>query len=135
MMTPSMGEPIIRDAFDRGDCVLTFGDNVIVRTTHASENAAIAGAQAQVMGETTPSVTGVSVIGNPKRDYAIALSIKSSGKNVWIDPELVEFADHGAGTTFSLKGIPKGWTRTADGKWQESKLGIITRIRRWFQRK
>ncbi len=129
-----MDDTQLVDGFDRGECSLSFGDNVLVRTTPATEAAGIAGAAAQVMGETTPSVTEVTVIGEPERDYAVAVAIDESDENYWIDPNLLDFVDHGAGTTIGLKGVSKEWTRNAEGEWEESRTGFFARIKRWFRK-
>lgn len=42
---------------------ISFGDNVRVRSTDLSESVGLAGLAGQVYGETTPSKTGVELIG------------------------------------------------------------------------
>ena len=130
-----MHDTKVVDGFDRGDCPLTIGDNVMVRKTPITEAAGIAGAMAQVMGETTPSVTGVEVIGKPKRDYAVAIWMEGTDGSYWIDPDLLEFKDHGPGTTMTLAGVSGEWTRDADGQWRQSRVGFIERITRCFRKR
>ena len=87
------------------------------------------------MGETTPSVTGVTVIGKPKRDYAVFVSIDKTSQDCWIDPDLLEFVDRNPGITMTLDGVPKKWTRNADGEWSESGVGFVGRIKQWLRKR
>jgi hypothetical protein len=48
-----------------------FGDHVRIRATEETERLRLAGREGVVFGWTTPSVTGVEVIGTPAEDYAI----------------------------------------------------------------
>jgi len=73
------------------------------------------------LGEvTTPSVTGVQVLGESAEDCAFNVYIESVDRDAWFSRELLEFVDHAAGTTMTLTGIPKIWTRTNTGEWSES---------------
>jgi hypothetical protein len=69
---------------------ITFGDNVRLRSTPETEALGLAGQVGQVYGETTPSVTGVTVVG-----------------------QIV-------GSEIRLDGVPKKWTRSASGDWVKS---------------
>jgi hypothetical protein len=73
----------------------------------------------QVYGQTTPSVTGVEVIGEMNQDYAVNVHFEELNAEFWFAPELVEFMDHGTGTTITLDGIKKKWVRNKDGGWDE----------------
>jgi hypothetical protein len=103
----------------------------------------------QVYGETTPSVTGVEVIGAVQEDYAInvflnernealwfapdlvevigavqedyAINVFLNERNeaLWFAPDLIEFVDHAPGTEIRVDGVPKKWTRNARGEWIE----------------
>jgi hypothetical protein len=98
---------------------LSFGDNVRVRSTPETESRSIAGLRGQIYGETTPSVTGIAVVGTLQSDYAINVQFVDRQDSVWIAPELVEFLDHGAGTEITLEGVQKKWTRGSSGEWIE----------------
>ena len=63
-----------------GNGPIGFGDNVRVRSTPNTRDCPVAGLVGKVLGETTPSVTGVQVIGELKTDYA--LNPKNSLKKV-----------------------------------------------------
>ena len=64
----------------QADSSISFGDNVRVRVTTVTEERGLAGMCGQVCGETTPSLTGVDAIGNPKTDYAINVFFESQKK-------------------------------------------------------
>ena len=101
------------------DSNISFGDNVRVRSTPVTEECGLAGLSGQVYGETTPSVTGVEVIGEIKTDYAIDVFFESQKKSYWLTSELLEFVDHAAGTEITLEGVPKKWVRAPSGDWIE----------------
>ena len=102
------------------DTPITFGDNVRVVATPETENVRLAGLTGEVYGHTTPSVTNVDVIGDLTDDFAINVHFEERDESYWFVPQLLEFVDHGAGTEITLDGVPKKWTRNADGGWDES---------------
>lgn len=102
---------------------MSFGDNVRIRVTKATEAAGVAGLKGQVYGESTPSVTGVEVIGSPLSNFAINVHIAERDEGFWFAPELVEFLDHAAGTEVRLDGLDMRWIRTAEGSWKEKSAG------------
>src|SRR5579862_8563638 len=93
---------------------ITFGDNVRVRDTPITRARSLSGLNGQVYGHTTPSITRVEVIGELLTDYAINVHFKDGGHSLWFAPELLEFIDHGGGTTVKV-GRGKEWTRQTDG--------------------
>jgi|GEM_PF-1467179 len=95
----------------------TFGDNVRIRSTPETEAVRIAGAPGSVSGFTTPSVTNVEVIGTLQDDYALAVSIDTTGETYWLPPELVEFVDHAPGTELWVSGSRSKSVRTETGEW------------------
>jgi hypothetical protein len=96
-----------------------FGDRVRVRATPAIEAAGLAGLVGDVYGETTPSVTGVQIVGDLKEDYAVNVHFEQREGEFWFNPDDLEFVDHAPGTTITLKGIDKKWVRTESGEWEE----------------
>lgn len=96
---------------------ISFGDNVRVRSTDVSESVGLAGLVGQVYGETTPSKTGVEVIGQSTNDYAINVFFVERDESVWIVPELLEFVDHASGTEFQVEGASEKFLRDARGEW------------------
>jgi hypothetical protein len=95
---------------------LSFGDNVRIRYAPSTEAAGIAGCVGQIYGETTPSVTKPEVVGELFRDYAINVNFPELGRNVWLAEQLLDFVDHGAGTTMTIGGTTL--VRRADGEWE-----------------
>ncbi|HEY0099884.1 MAG TPA: hypothetical protein VGB76_13130 [Pyrinomonadaceae bacterium] len=75
-----------------------------------------------VQGETTPSVTGVEVIGELKDDYAVHVFFEERDEGFWFAPEILEFVDHAAGTELRLDGVAKKWVRSESGEWVESEV-------------
>ncbi len=102
---------------------ISFGDHVRVRPTPETETHGVAGLCGQVYGETTPSVTGVSVIGTVRHDYALNVHFDGRAQTLWFAPELLEFVDPAPGTEIRLDGVPKKWTRSASGEWIETEDG------------
>jgi hypothetical protein len=82
----------------------------------------LAGLKGEAFGVTTPSVTGVEVIGALTADVAINVHFPSLDKDFWFAPELPEFLDHGAGTVIMI-GTHK-LVRNGDGSWFEEKTGL-----------
>jgi hypothetical protein len=100
----------------------SFGDNVRIRTSAQTEAKGVAGLVGQVWGQTTPSETGVAVIGEVTSDYAINVFFKDRDESFWFAPALVEFVDHGPGTEIALEGAATKWVRTESGEWREESL-------------
>jgi len=97
----------------------TLGDNVRIRESPDTQSKGVAGLTGQVYGQTTPSQTGVEVIGEGNSDYAINVFFKDRNESFWFAPALVEFIDHGAGTEVTIAGAAKKWIRTESGEWRE----------------
>ena len=104
-----------------------FGDNVRVIATPVTEELGIAGVTGNVHGETTPSVSGVEVIGNLTDDFALNVQ-PEQGEGLWIVPSLLEFIDHAPGTEIIVGDIRA--VRQENGSWKESR---ITRKRPWWK--
>lgn len=98
-------------------------DNVRVLSSDITVQRGLAGLTGNVYGETTPSITGVSVIGELKSDYAINVHFEERNESLWFAPELLEFVNHAPGTVITIKGVPKNWIRTESGDWQEEAVG------------
>jgi hypothetical protein len=96
---------------------ITFADRVRIRFTETTEILGVAGQMGIVNGRTTPSVTGVEVIGNTYKDFAIAVTLESQTKQLWFAEEVLEFVDHGAGTTVEVAG--QKLIRDEYGHWRE----------------
>ncbi|MGJ4786942.1 hypothetical protein [Leptospira koniambonensis] len=100
---------------------MNFGDNVKIKSNDITQKLDLAGKTGQIYGETTPSVTGVEIIGAGENDYALSVYFEDSNEQLWFSADLLEFIDHAPGTTMSL-GIGKNkkkWVRNAQGEWIE----------------
>jgi hypothetical protein len=69
---------------------LTEGSEARVRSTPETEALGLAGLSGPIFGETQPSSSRVSVIGQPADDYAIAVHLEARGKTFWFAPDLLE---------------------------------------------
>lgn len=114
-----------------------FGDDVRIRHTPETEAAGYAGRVGKVYGFTQPSIVGEPVIGEVVDDFALNVFFAEQEEGAWFAPELLELADHGAGTGLRLDGDPRKWVRTATGEWEEVDLPPEPRswkakVRRFF---
>jgi hypothetical protein len=96
---------------------ITFGDRVRIRPTETTEILGVAGQMGIVNGRTTPSITRVDVIGNSYKDLAIAVALEAQTEQLWFAEEVLEFVDHGAGTTVEVAG--RKLIRDEHGHWRE----------------
>jgi hypothetical protein len=97
--------------------VIDMFDNVRVRQTPETIRLGLAGRVGQVFGDTTPSVTGVEVIGDRSADKAYNVSIEGQSADLWFAPEQIELVDHAPGTDIRIGN--KRLVRQADGSWRE----------------
>lgn len=95
-----------------------FGDTVRIKASPVTTERNLAGLRGTVYGETTPSVTGVEVIGYEGADYAINVMIESTREAHWFAPHLVEFVDHAVGTEIRIGD--HRMVRQADGEWKKA---------------
>jgi hypothetical protein len=98
---------------------ISFGDDVRVRATPATQAAGVAGLIGSVAGETTPSATKAVVIGDLSEDYALNVYFEDREEGVWFAPDQLEFVDHAVGTEIVLTGVEKKWVRNEAGGWDE----------------
>jgi hypothetical protein len=96
---------------------ISFGDTVRIRATAETERLSLSERTGTVYGWTTPSVTGVPVIGSIEKDSALAVKLEGQNDPLWFDPDLVEFVNHSPGTTATVGN--RGFKRNAEGKWIE----------------
>ncbi len=99
--------------------MLDFGDSVRIKASPETEALGIACRSGIFYGFTTPSVSGIVVVGSKTEDLAYSISIEEMNQRFWLAPDLVEFEDHGAGTEIRLDGVRKTWRREANGSWTE----------------
>ena len=96
-----------------------FADRVRIKASEETERLGLAGREGQVYGWTTPSVTGVSVIGSTADDHAVNVHFDELDESFWFAEDLVEMLDRGAGTVISLDGQESEWVRRPNGEWEE----------------
>ena len=92
----------------------SIGDHVRVADTSVTRAAGYAGRSGTVYGFTTPSITGVAVIGDTGEDIVISVEFDGS-EEAWFAPGCLTLIDHGARSTMSIGD--KHFVRTADGEW------------------
>jgi hypothetical protein len=98
---------------------ICYGDNVRIRRTPETERLGIAEAIGNVYGETTPSETGVEVIGELVSDHAHQVYFESLKKSYWFAPEMLEFVNHAPGTEVHVHGTAFKSVRQRDGTWKD----------------
>jgi hypothetical protein len=98
----------------------SFGDRVRIKESPETIAAGVAGLEGDVYGFTTPSVTGIVVVGGSPDDYALNVSVESHDAELWFRPDLVEFLHHNAGSEM-IVGTTKA-VRQANGSWLETRI-------------
>ena len=73
----------IRVVADDQSAPISFGDNVCVCCTSITEGMGLAGLTGEVRGETTPSATGIEIIGEVKDDLAVNVFIEDRDEDYW----------------------------------------------------
>lgn len=78
---------------------ISFGDKVAIIAGDCTEALGIVGQTGVVHGFTSPSKTGVKVVGDAIDDYAIAVNLEGKPEALWFAEGLLELVDHQPGTT------------------------------------
>ena len=73
---------------------ISFGDTVKVLSTEQTEQANLAGKSGEVLGETSPSSTGVTFFGDAKDDYVINVEFLDINEEYWFTPDLLELVSN-----------------------------------------
>jgi len=63
---------------------------VRIKSTEETQRLGFAGREGLVHGWTTPTVTGVKVIGSPQNDFAIVVHFDDAEEGFWFSEDLVE---------------------------------------------
>jgi hypothetical protein len=92
-----------------------FGDEVRIVSTPDTDARAYAGRIGVCKGVTTPSYSGVEVIGEAPNDRALSVRFDDTGEEVWFSADLVEFVSCAEGTVIGIGD--KTFRRNADGSW------------------
>jgi hypothetical protein len=117
-----------------------FGDQVRIKETSDTLQAGLAGWEGEVFGVTTPSVTGVAVVGGAPDDVALNVHFRERNIDHWFRPDLIEVLHHNVGAEMTIQGASVKWVRQADGSWGEVPMnkgargGLVALLRRLFGR-
>jgi hypothetical protein len=113
---------------------LSFADRVRIRPVPDTESRKVAGRIGEIHGFTMPSESGVEVIGASSHDVALGVYFDELKEALWFAPELLDFVDHGAGTTIRVQGTDVEWVKTDRGDWIQQRRRIPARQRflRWL---
>lgn len=111
---------------------ISFGDNVRILRTPETERLGIAEKIGNVYGETTPSSTGVDVIGELTSDYALNVYFDTLDASYWFAPHMLEFVNHAPGTEIHVHGSPFKSVRQPDGSWK--KIPLNAGGQSWLER-
>jgi hypothetical protein len=108
----------------------TFGNQVRIKSSPETDKMGLTGKVGKVYGETTPSVMDFEIIGSPKRDYALNVYFEDLKESFWFDEELLEQLDNAVGSTITLDGINKQWTKDENGMWNEENIDLK---KKWWE--
>jgi hypothetical protein len=101
-----------------GELSISIGDTVrVVSSSDAPKE--LSGRVGQVYGQTSPSATGIKVIGKMVSDTAYNVQFPEIKGIFWLAPKLLEFVDHAPDTQISIG--KKSFIRNASGEWEEGK--------------
>lgn len=112
-----------------------FGDNVRIVDTDATQRSGHANLVGVCFGMTTPTVTGVEVVGDAVEDVALNVHFDDDDvPDAWFAPQLVTLVDHAVGSQASIGD--HSFIKGPDGEWVpvESEGERRSRFRRWFKR-
>ena len=112
---------------------IAFGDHVRIVDDDTSRQSGHAGCAGVCYGATTPSATGVDVIGDSRDDVALNVYFEESGTDAWFAPDLVALVDHAEGSTATVGDAT--FIKGADGSWARvSNPDEAASAKRWFRR-
>ena len=91
---------------------ISFGDIVKVLSSEQTEEAGLSGKTGEILGETSPSSTGVTYFGDAKDDYVVNVEFLDINEEYWFTPDLLELVsdDSNKETTTQSKTVKqKKW--------------------------
>ena len=97
----------------------SFGNTVKIKITPDTTSKGFADKTGEIYGHTTPSATGVEVIGKTEKDFALNIYFDDIKESFWFDEGLVVHLDNGEGTEMTLDGVDKKWTKDSASNWIE----------------
>jgi hypothetical protein len=95
--------------------MIGFADYVRIKISDETQRLDLAGRKGQIYGFTTPSSTGVPVIGSLNDDYAVNIYFEELEAGFWFTRDLIDPIDHGVGTVVSLAGQGTEWIKLEVG--------------------
>jgi hypothetical protein len=72
---------------------ISFGDTVKILNSEQTDEAGLSGKTGEVLGETSPSSTGVTFFGDAKDDYVINVAFVEPNAEYWFTPDLIEIME------------------------------------------
>ncbi|QLC23005.1 hypothetical protein HFP51_12900 [Parasphingopyxis sp. CP4] len=96
-----------------------FMDRAKIKKSEETDRRGLAGLEGHIYGWTTPSVTGVDVIGAQDEDFAINVFIETLDEDFWFTKDLVEVLGPEVGAVFSLDASENENVRLPDGSWKQ----------------
>ncbi len=114
---------------------IAFGDVVRIRSVPETDAAGLAGCEGEVLGLTTPSVTGIEVIGETDDDIAFSVSLEGKEGEFWFTPDLIELIERGVDLEISIGEARDKWVKRADGSWERRSAGEKSSKKRWWHRR
>jgi hypothetical protein len=72
---------------------ISFGDTVKVLNSNQTDEAGLSSKTGEVLGETSPSSTGVTYFGDAKDDYVINVEFTDINEEYWFTPDLLELVE------------------------------------------
>lgn len=89
---------------------------VRVRRTPETEKLGLAGEIGEIYGFTTPSVTGVTVIGDDGQDFAESVFFEKTGEQLWFAEAALDYLDHDPSLEITMGGKRMFYDQ---GRWRE----------------
>ena len=93
---------------------------VRIRQSPETEQLGLAGKIGEVYGFTTPSHSGVTVVGELQADFAVSVFFEETRQQHWFAEDLLEMLDHDPGLVANIGG-KKMFYRY--GRWQQIEPG------------
>jgi hypothetical protein len=108
---------------------LSFADRVRIRDAPETVARRLAGRVGEIHGFTMPATSGVDVIGASAHEVALGVYFDELKEALWFAPELLDFVDHGEGTTIRVQGSDVEWVKTERGDWLQQRRQVPWRAR------
>ncbi|MBL1143178.1 MAG: hypothetical protein HND53_14265 [Proteobacteria bacterium] len=83
--------------------IISFGDTVKILNSSQTDEAGLSGKTGEVLGETSPSSTGVTYFGDAKDDYVINVAFEEPNAEYWFTPDLLELLNEDSKTDTATK--------------------------------